>query len=145
MIITSDDILGAMENAEIAKTKKKFAEEREAKKVMVNIMVAGLDPFFDMKASERTLLRAATKAVSLRFDYFFDSGESPKSASIMALRGGVGGAIAGLGEYAESIINSEHSPEHVIKRFGLVGPAADAYRRGATIGELFLLQPSLFI
>ena len=108
-------------------------------------MLDKLGSLLDVKADEKTLLRARTIATVLRFDFLMTSGESPSSAKLMAFRRGVGGFITGLGEYEESVTESSRSADEVIENFSLKDAAAEAYRKGATIGELFLLQPSLFI
>ncbi len=141
MIIQVDDILAVMLNDAIAETKRKFAAERNEKVDMINMLLIKLTPVLDLKADENTLRQARVLAIQFMLGEII-SGKEPFAQAILA------GANSYVQNKLEEIAQRRQAPmslEQIINEFKLSQKAAGALEAGATIGELFLLQPSLFV
>ncbi len=147
MDISVTGVLQVMENAlvekAVAKVKKDFASDREAKYLKVQTVLKALEAVLDEKATNKTMALAWYKAGQSTIDRGL-KGVPSSSLFGQTFKGGVLGMLIGLEAFVESTFD-EADYEDVVRKMGLNESSKALLNLGATIGQIFMNQPDLFV
>ena len=141
MIIQVDDVLAAMLEKKIAEVKADFAKNRDGLADKISKSLIALRPVMDSVANETTLREAKVLAYE-------------NSAQSMPIGNSLGArvfkdSLASLYKRGTEVLAESRTRamtrDEIVDEFKLSPKAAAAYDRAATIGELFVIQPDLFL
>ena len=147
MIIKVDDVLAAILEAEISKAKAKFNGRRAAYVDRINRVIFTLQDVINLKANEKNLLRAYILINQARYASFIP-GRMPGFEDSFLRRMAVDVVKSAVENLAVEDASKRGDPmtrDELVEELKLSPKAAAAYDRGATIGELFVIQPDLFL
>lgn len=142
MIFTRDDVLAAIREKYIAAAKKLFDLLKDSYAERISQVMLILQEVLDKKADESTLRRARVLLDQANYVKFVPGKETILGKSSVQF---VRTLVENIAEDAASKKSAPMTNEEVFKEYNFSVKAEAAFVAGVTIGELFVIQPDLFL
>ncbi len=142
MIVKVEDILAAILEKYLSEAKKLFAALRDAYVDRINTVLVVLKDLLDKKADENTLRQARVLLKQANYVRFVPGTETVLGkASVQFVKT----LISSIAEDAAKKKSAPMSNEEIFAEYEFTAKAQAAFLKGVTIGELFVIQPDLFL
>ena len=142
MVIQVEDILAAVREKYIADAKKLFDLFRDSYAERIGQVMLILHAVLDQKASEKTFREARVLLKQANYVRFVPGKETVFGRASADF---VKSLIQNVSDESASKRSEPMTNEEIFKEYKLSEKAQAAFLRGATIGELFVIQPDLFL
>lgn len=137
-----DDILAAILEKYLSEAKKLFAALRDAYVDRINTVLVILRDLLDKKADENTLRQARILLKQANYVRFVP-GKDTVGGKV--LTDTIKSMIQNVSDDGAKKRTSPMSNEEIFEEYGFSVKAQAAFLKGVTIGELFVIQPDLFL